>query len=116
MTLQYGDYVGANSSVPLQQSRVSSTASVLSDSAHLGVFGPTQGGGSTTTATRPQIRRGSTGEHVTYFQQRLFALGCRLTIDGIFGPGTESAARSFQRANGLTADGIVGAMTWAALG
>lgn len=78
--------------------------------------GTTSGGGSTTTVTRPQIRRGSTGEHVTYFQQRLSALGYRLTIDGIFGPGTESAARSFQRANGLTADGIVGPITWAAVG
>ncbi|MBN3496357.1 peptidoglycan-binding domain-containing protein [Arthrobacter pascens] len=68
------------------------------------------------TVTRPQIHRGSTGEHVTYFQQRLFALGYRLTIDGIFGPGTESAARSFQRTNGLTADGIVGPITWAAVG
>lgn len=73
-------------------------------------------GGPTTPVTRPQIRRGSTGEHVTYFQQRLTALGYRLTIDGIFGPGTESAARSFQRANGLTADGIVGPLTWAAVG
>ncbi|WP_427016822.1 caspase family protein [Pseudarthrobacter sp. P1] len=70
----------------------------------------------TTPATRPTIRRGSTGEHVTYLQQRLSDLGYRLSIDGIFGPGTESAVRSFQRANALTADGIVGPLTWAALG
>ncbi|MCP9000338.1 caspase family protein [Pseudarthrobacter sp. RMG13] len=73
-------------------------------------------GGPAAPMTRPQIRRGSTGEHVTYLQQQLAALGYRLSIDGIFGPGTESAVRSFQRTNGLTADGIVGPQTWAAVG
>lgn len=77
---------------------------------------PSASGGSAAPVTRPQVRRGSTGEHVTYLQQRLTALGFRLTIDGIFGPGTESAVRSFQRTNGLTADGIVGPQTWAAIG
>lgn len=37
-------------------------------------------------------------------------------IDGIYGPSTEAAVRSFQQANTLTIDGIVGAETWAALG
>lgn len=34
---------------------------------------------------------------------------------GDFGPGTESAVRSFQSDKGLDADGIVGRETWAAL-
>lgn len=36
----------------------------------------------------------------------------RLTIDGIFGPSTESAVRSFQNAYGLTPTGVVSVETW----
>jgi len=36
-------------------------------------------------------------------------------VDGEIGPRTDQALRSFQRANGLEPDGIVGVKTWAAL-
>jgi peptidoglycan hydrolase-like protein with peptidoglycan-binding domain len=36
-------------------------------------------------------------------------------IDGELGPRTDQALRSFQRANGLESDGIVGVKTWSAL-
>ena len=37
-------------------------------------------------------------------------------VDGIYGPKTKAAVKSFQKKNGLTADGIVGKKTAAALG
>lgn len=41
--------------------------------------------------------------------------GSQVLIDGLFGPETEAVTRVFQRATGLTADGVVGTKTWRAL-
>ena len=38
------------------------------------------------------------------------------SVDGIYGPKTKAAVKSFQKKNGLTVDGIVGPKTAAALG
>lgn len=63
------------------------------------------------------LKRGASGPAVTAVQQRLQAAGFSPgAIDGKFGPGTESAVKMFQRARGLTVDGIVGPKTAAALG
>jgi len=70
-----------------------------------GVVGP-----KTWEALAVTVRRGDSGEAVRAVQARL-----GLTVDGVFGSGTESAVRSFQSNNGLTADGVVGLNTWAAL-
>lgn len=55
------------------------------------------------------------GTDVKYLQARLNAHGAKLKEDGNFGPVTLAAVKAFQKAKGLTADGVVGAKTWAAL-
>src|SRR5262245_2726898 len=42
-------------------------------------------------------------------------LGLRLAVDGIVGPATRSAIRTFQQKQGLTVDGVVGPKTQAAM-
>ncbi len=57
------------------------------------------------------------GEDVKAVQQRLLDLGYTQVgeVDGSFGPLTESAVKAFQSDNSLTADGVVGPLTWARL-
>lgn len=58
----------------------------------------------------------NSSEYVRWVQQSLNQiLGLRLAVDGIAGPMTHSAIRSFQQSRGLTVDGIVGPITEAAL-
>ena len=60
---------------------------------------------------------GSKGSNVVKVQQRLIQYGYMSgTADGRYGEATRSAVLRFQRKNGLTADGRVGAKTAAALG
>ena len=56
------------------------------------------------------VRQGSRGDAVRQLQELL-----GITADGIFGPITKAAVKEYQTANGLKADGIVGPLTWAAL-
>lgn len=65
----------------------------------------------------PTLRKGSKGEDVVYMQKLLNAgrYGAEIDEDGIFGSATEARVEAFQREHGLTVDGIVGPMTWAAL-
>ena len=63
------------------------------------------------------LKRGSRGDEVVTLQKKLKQWGYYDgSVDGVFGAGTEKAVQYFQRKNGLTADGIVGAKTAAALG
>lgn len=62
-------------------------------------------------------RQGSTGEQVRTIQQKLKRWGYYDgQVDGIFGSATRKAVVSFQKKNGLAADGIVGPNTLRALG
>jgi cell wall-associated NlpC family hydrolase len=64
----------------------------------------------------PTLQQGATGSAVVELQQLLTRAGYSPgAADGHFGAMTKTAVMNFQRARGLTADGIVGPMTWAAL-
>ncbi len=62
------------------------------------------------------LRRSSRVSAVRYAQykllSKLYPLG---EIDGVYGPITESAVRTFQQENDLVVDGIIGKNTWAKL-
>lgn len=65
--------------------------------------------------TSGTIKSGSKGDAVRAIQYALNKLGYgnsgTQSVDGNFGPGTESAVRKFQKAMGLTVDGKVGKNT-----
>ncbi len=61
----------------------------------------------------PQLKKGADGADVELLQHALAAKGFSPgTIDGDFGSKTVKAVKAFQKASGLTADGIVGEGTW----
>lgn len=62
-------------------------------------------------------KQGSTGSVVRSIQTKLKNWGYYTgSVDGIYGSKTTAAVKYFQRSNGLTADGIVGKKTAAAMG
>ncbi|MEV4757035.1 GH25 family lysozyme [Micromonospora sp. NPDC049559] len=64
-------------------------------------------------ASYPTLRSGSSGEAVVRLQRALTAaLGVALDQDGIFGPATTAAVKSYQTSYSPPSDGIVGDGTW----
>lgn len=60
---------------------------------------------------------GSSGDEVKNIQKKLSSLGFyNGTVDGVYGNGTKSAVKSFQKSCGITADGICGKTTLLYLG
>ena len=57
------------------------------------------------------LKRKDRGTDVAALQRRL-----GVTADGVFGPDTEAAVKRYQRRHGLEADGIVGPLTRRSLG
>jgi peptidoglycan hydrolase-like protein with peptidoglycan-binding domain len=69
-----------------------------------------------TSSSNPVLREGASGASVIKLQQLLQRAGISPgSIDGQFGPGTQSAVIRYQVSRGLSADGIVGPQTWSAL-
>jgi peptidoglycan hydrolase-like protein with peptidoglycan-binding domain len=65
----------------------------------------------TTTEHVIVLSSGSEGRHVKLLQQALGAIH----VDGVYGPETEEAVRTFQTSRGLSVDGVVGPQTVGAL-
>lgn len=83
-------------------------------------FGGTTSGGNTTSgsnsANSTVLSNGSNGSAVQELQEKLNSLGYSCGIaDGDYGAKTSDAVRKFQEKNGLTADGIAGPITLAAI-
>jgi peptidoglycan hydrolase-like protein with peptidoglycan-binding domain len=76
-----------------------------------GVVGPETWGALWVT-----LRKGTTGSDAVLALQTLLNLrGQDIAIDGDFGDQTDGAVRAFQKAKGLTVDGVASPQTWAAL-
>lgn len=91
----------------------------------LGLPVPKTGSQEATTVTcaqtnKPTLTRGAKGAYVQLAQQRLNAWGHKITVDGVFGPQTESAVLALQRAHDhqyyggkeVLVTGQVGPGTW----
>jgi len=63
------------------------------------------------------LKQGVTGDAVSAAQHLLVNVYgySNIAVDGIFGPATRNAVKTFQTEHNLTADGIVGENTWKAL-
>jgi peptidoglycan hydrolase-like protein with peptidoglycan-binding domain len=57
------------------------------------------------------LKRGLSGEPVKVLQTKL-----EVTADGIFGPGTETALKDYQKKHGLLVDGVAGPDTFVQMG
>jgi peptidoglycan hydrolase-like protein with peptidoglycan-binding domain len=65
---------------------------------------------------QPTISVGATGDVVRRLERALRRTpDLAITVDGVFSPALEAAVKSFQSGAGLTADGVVGPLTWNAL-
>ena len=71
-----------------------------------GVFGPK------TKSKCPNVKEGAKGNIVWLIQAMLKCRGYSLSVDGSFGPDTKSKVIAFQKAHGLSQDGIVGKNTF----
>lgn len=80
----------------------------------------------TATVTQPQpqppavptttLKPGDHGPAVVELQRALAHVGYSVgTVDGVYGPATTQAVTRFQQSHGLTADGVAGPQTLAAL-
>jgi peptidoglycan hydrolase-like protein with peptidoglycan-binding domain len=93
--------------LPPKTTQAATTASAATAAAK-----PTVAQAASTAASanaRPTIKSGSTGASVVEWQKLIGIT----PADGVFGPDTTAATRTFQMAHSLSADGIVGPQTWA---
>ena len=63
----------------------------------------------------PAVPAVTADNEISVIQQSLVNKGYGISVDGVFGSGTESAVRQFQASQGLETDGVVGPQTFYAL-
>jgi peptidoglycan hydrolase-like protein with peptidoglycan-binding domain len=80
-----------------------------------GIIGPKTWAALLSKGSQPTLKQGAKSGDVTRLQRSLRARGHTIAVDGVFGAGTASVVKAYQRQAGLVADGIVGAKTWTAL-
>ncbi len=69
--------------------------------------------GPKTLAGCPTVKQGARGGITRLLQQKLNTLGFDCgEVDGSFGPHTKAGVMAFQKAKGISVDGIVGPQTW----
>lgn len=77
---------------------------------------PTSARSTSTSTNLPTLRLGMEGSRVKRLQQQLQAIGLfKGSVDGVFGPETETAVKAAQRRYRLKPDGVVGSTTWRVL-
>ncbi|MFE5585810.1 N-acetylmuramoyl-L-alanine amidase [Kitasatospora sp. NPDC056531] len=69
-------------------------------------------GGDPTGPVWPVLSSGASGENVRTLQYLLVQHGATLTVDGSYGPATQSAVTAFQSYTHASADGVAGNQTW----
>lgn len=94
---------------------------IISDAYFYGtetIFVNNENNGTIVTESQDALsKRGSYGAEVKKIQSKLKSWGYyNGDVDGIYGSRTEAAVKSFQRKNGLTADGVAGPKTLSAMG
>jgi hypothetical protein len=65
--------------------------------------------------TYATLGTGAVGDLVVWAQEHLVSAGEQITIDGGFGPNTQTAVQTFQTAHGVPPTGIIDQATWQAL-
>lgn len=115
VVLVVGVRVSEHGSVPTTSVPTTSVATSTSTTSTSTTVAPT----TTTTQPRtpiPDLSLGDMGARVLALQDRLSALGYWLGApDGVFGDSTQQAVYALQKAASITADGVVGPVTWRAL-
>lgn len=113
-----GLFVGNDTVIEAKGTQAGVVTSRLSHWDEWGELKDVQYDGQAAESFAPVLRKGSQGEEVRALQERLLKLGYNLPrfgADGKFGSETEQAVKAFQARTGLSADGICGEQTNAAM-